>query len=86
MSQAQSTISSKNQVVVPATIRRDLNLQAGDTIIWQTVRVGQQKRILASPRPKNWAKYMRGLGKHVWAGVDINQYIRDLRQEWHTPN
>ena len=25
---------------------------------------------------------LRGLGKEIWAGVDPDQYVRELRKEW----
>lgn len=82
MQQIQSTISPKYQIVVPAKIRKLLNLKAGDRIIWRLIQTQTQPKVLAEPMPKNWAKYARGLGKNIWQNVDIDRYIQNLRQEW----
>lgn len=28
---------------------------------------------------------LRGIGKGVWAGVDVQQYINEMRDEWDAP-
>jgi hypothetical protein len=27
---------------------------------------------------------LRGLGKHVWQGIDASEYVRKERASWHT--
>ena len=44
--------------------------------------MSDKEQVLAEPAPKDWAKYTRGLGKNIWKGLDIEQYIQSLRQEW----
>lgn len=75
-------ISSRNQTVIPAKIRRKLKLKAGDKLFWRLIRVGDDHKIIAEKQPKSWAEYSLGLGKHIWKGVDIKKYIEDLRNEW----
>ncbi|MBI3955298.1 hypothetical protein HY338_02540 [Candidatus Gottesmanbacteria bacterium] len=75
-------ISSRNQTVIPAKIRRRLKLKAGDKLFWRLIRVGKEHKILAEKEPKSWADYSLGLGKHIWKSVDIKKYIEDLRNEW----
>lgn len=82
MQQIQSTLSSKNQAVIPSKVRKALNLQAGDTIVWQIIKDGKQTKVLAEPLPKSWTEYSRGLGEHIWKDIDINKYISTLREEW----
>lgn len=82
MQQTLSTLSSKYQVVVPAQIRRALGIDAGDTLMWQVLQTGGQKKVVAEIKPKNWTKYTRGLGKVIWDNIDIDQYIKQLRAEW----
>ncbi len=82
MIQTQSKISDRYQTVVPADIRDALNLKAGDKIFWSIIKLGDQKKALAEPKPKSWAAYSRGLGKSIWKGIDIDKYIKDLRDEW----
>ena len=39
------------------------------------------QRIPSVPVRLSWQE-ARGLGKDIWAGVDVDQYIDVLRQEW----
>lgn len=82
MKQIQSKMSSKNQIVIPASIRQALKLKAGDKIIWNIVRSQDKARAIAAPAPKKWADYTKGLGKDIWRGVDIEKYIHNIRNEW----
>lgn len=82
MKVAQSIISSKYQTVVPADVRRTMNLGAGDALLWQVIQVNGRSKALAEPKAKNWTAYTSGLGKQIWEKVDIRKYINDLRDEW----
>ncbi len=82
----QSSISSKYQTVVPAGVRRAMNLGAGDALLWQVIQVNGKSKAVAEPKAKNWTSYTRGLGKQVWENIDIGQYINDLRDEWENRN
>lgn len=82
MQQIQSTISPKYQTVIPAALRKMLNLKAGDRLIWRLIQTVGQPKILTEPLPKNWAQYTKGLGKDIWSNVDIDKYIESLRKEW----
>ena len=82
MLQIQSILSSKNQVVVPAQIRRALKLSSGDQILWRVTHIQDQAKALAEPVPKSWAASMKGLGSKLWNSVSISDYINTLRQEW----
>lgn len=82
MQKIQSTLSSKYQTVIPAQVRKALNLKAGSKIIWQVINLANKKRVLAEPKPSSWHQYTRGLGKHVWENIDVEEYIKNLRAEW----
>ncbi len=71
-------ISSKNQIVIPREARRALSLGAGDEILVEI----EEGRAVLYPRPKNYAKHLRGLHKEVWRGVDATQYVREERKGW----
>lgn len=75
-------ISSRNQTVVPAKVRKALKLNVGDTIFWRLIRLENSIKVIAEPKPISWANYTRGLGKQIWKNVDIKNYIKNLRQEW----
>lgn len=82
MKNIQSIISSKYQVVIPAEIRKKLNIKPGAKLIWRIINLSRQPKIIAEPVPKSWSKYSRGLGQNIWKMVDIKQYIEDLRSQW----
>lgn len=78
----QSTLSSKNQVVIPAQIRRALKLSSGDQLLWHVAHINDQAKVVAEPMPKHWATAMKGLGKDLWKKISIDDYIAVLRNEW----
>ena len=71
-------LSSKYQVVIPREARKKLGLRAGDQL---AVEVEGEKLILR-PRPKNYTNYMLGLGKEIWEGIDVSEYVRKERESW----
>lgn len=75
-------MSSKNQIVVPAEVRRALKLSPGDHLLWRVAYRNDQAKALAEPVPKSWTSAMKGLGKNLWSRVSIAEYIDSLRQEW----
>ena len=83
---SQSTMSAKNQIVIPASVRKALSLKAGDSLNWQVIQSGQSKlpKVIAEPIPDSWADHTRGLGKDIWQAVKINTYINNLRNEWQS--
>jgi AbrB family looped-hinge helix DNA binding protein len=84
MDSIQSTISGKNQVVVPARVRKSLNLKAGDKLLWRIIQAKDGNKAIAESEPKSWAGYARGLGRDIWQNTDIDGYIESLRQEWQS--
>lgn len=83
MLQIQSSqISPKYQTSIPARIRKILNLVPGDRINWRIIYRNDKALAIAEPTSKNLAKETRGLGKHLWANIDIKLYINTLRNEW----
>ena len=36
----------------------------------------------ATPRPHRLSE-LRGLGKEIWAGIDAQEYVDQLRNEWN---
>lgn len=79
---AESKVSDKYQVVIPKAVREELGLRRGFKVRWVTLSDGTVVLELANKQRVGWAKRMRGLGKEVWQGVDVNQYIDELREDW----
>ena len=71
-------ISSKNQIVIPREARKALSLGAGDELLVDI----EEGRVVLYPRPKNYAKHLRGLHKEVWRGVDATRYVGEERKGW----
>jgi AbrB family looped-hinge helix DNA binding protein len=76
---AVSTISSKNQITLPAQLLRELGLGAGDRLA--VSREGN--RLILRARPKDWVAYYGGSMRGVYGNTreEIDEYIRELRQE-----
>jgi AbrB family looped-hinge helix DNA binding protein len=77
---ALTTISSKNQITLPAQLLREMGLGAGDRLAIR--REGY--RLVLRPRPRDWVEYhggsLRGLYGETSAEKDA--YVNELRGEW----
>jgi len=62
---AQSTVTSRWQTVIPATIREQFNLRQGDMLMW--INDGQSLRIVPVPADPLRALYGRGRGEGLAA-------------------
>jgi AbrB family looped-hinge helix DNA binding protein len=71
-------VSSKHQVAVPAAVRRKLNIDAGDYLLVE-VQGGVMMLIPESTDP---IEELRGLGREIWEGVDVQEYIDGERDGW----
>jgi AbrB family looped-hinge helix DNA binding protein len=76
---AVSTISSKNQITLPAHLLRELGLTAGDRLA--VSREGN--RLVLRARPKDWVKYHGGSMRGLYGrdGKEVDRYVRELRGE-----
>jgi AbrB family looped-hinge helix DNA binding protein len=72
------TISSKNQISVPAEVRRRLGVGPGDKLLFTVY----DDCVYLMPEPKDWAQALRGLHKEIGEGVDPDEYIREERRSW----
>jgi AbrB family looped-hinge helix DNA binding protein len=71
-------LSAKYQIVIPREVRRQLGLAAGDGLLVEV----RDKTIVLVPRPRSYAKGLRGLHKGVWGNVDAKAYVREERKGW----
>lgn len=74
----QVKVSSKYQIAVPASVRRQLSIEAGDYLV---VEVADGAMVLV-PKPVDPIKELKGLGREVWKGVDAQDYVDRERDEW----
>lgn len=71
---AETTLSSKNQIVIPREAREALDLKPGDKLL-VLVRGGN---VLVLQKPKSYRAALRGLGR----GVYPKDYLRKERDSW----
>jgi len=78
--EAMSTISSKNQITLPAHLLRELGLAPGDRLAIK--RDGA--RLILRPRPKDWVKYYAGSLAGIYGEnrEEIDRGVEELRVEW----
>jgi AbrB family looped-hinge helix DNA binding protein len=78
--EAMSTISSKNQITLPAHLLRELGIGPGDRLA--VSRDGA--RLVLRARPKDWVKYHAGslAGLYGRNAREADAYVRELRDEW----
>ena len=77
-----STITSKYQTVIPSAIRKSMGLKRQTKLVWRVLRKGKIPFVVVSPQSKNWTEYLSGLGKDIWTGIKVDDYINSLRDQW----
>ncbi|MFQ6134169.1 MAG: AbrB/MazE/SpoVT family DNA-binding domain-containing protein [Armatimonadota bacterium] len=75
--QARAKLSTKNQVVIPKAIRDKLGIQSGDVLLLRA----EDGILYAVPEPQDWATALQGVGAEIWDGVEVKEYIRQLRED-----
>ena len=73
-----STVSQSNQVAVPSIIRKKLGIESGGKMRWLYTK---DKKVLVEKIPDDWGVYMSGLGKEIWAKIEVEKYLKDLRKD-----
>ncbi|MHB9144270.1 MAG: AbrB/MazE/SpoVT family DNA-binding domain-containing protein [Symbiobacteriia bacterium] len=75
----EARIGRRFTLVIPAPIRKAVNLKVGDTVI-----VDQDVRgnIVLVPKPKNFTQVLKELGTEAFGGVDPIEYQRKEREQW----
>lgn len=71
-------VSSKNHIAVPAEARKELGIEPGDYLL-VTIRDGL---MYVMREPDDWVEYTSGLGREVWEGIDVDEYINQERDAW----
>ncbi len=74
-------VSHKFQVVIPKEIRESLGISKGDNL---EVYGKDHEIIMKKSKAKKplTLKNLKGLGKEIWKGVDIEDYIKKERESW----
>ena len=71
-------VSSKNQIAIPAAIRKKLRIKEGDHLLVD-LREGS---VVLIPEPRDYSQRLRGLHRDVWEGTDPEEYVRREREAW----
>lgn len=71
-------VSSKNQIAVPAAVRKRLGIRSGDELLVE-VRDGYAILMRA---PEDYSERLRGLHREIWEDVDPQEYVRQERAAW----
>lgn len=74
-----ATISSKNQISLPAHVLREMGIGPGDRLAVSR----EDDRIVLRPRPKDWVKHYAGSLKGLYGASreEMDAYVRELRSE-----
>ena len=75
-----SKLNEDRSLKIPEEIVKKAGLRVGAEIIWLYDEGTRQ--ILLMEKPDSFAKAMKGLGKEVWQGIDVNEYIKEERESW----
>lgn len=71
-------VSSRHQIAIPSTVRKGLNIKAGDKLL---VNI-QDGIIVLIPKPIDYSSQMMGLYREIWENSDSDTYLADERDEW----
>lgn len=76
---AVTTISSKNQITLPAHLLREMGLGPGDRL--SIAREGN--RLILRARPKDWARYYGGSLRGLYGNTkeEVDAYLQELRED-----
>ena len=71
-------VSSEHQIDVPAAVLERLAIHGGDHLLVE-VRDGV---IVMIPESRDPVAELKGLGREIWEGVDVQEYIDGERDDW----
>ena len=70
-------MSSKGQITIPADIRRALNVNQGDTLVWETTSEGQVVVKRVEPLDLDYLAAISGTLSE-WNSAEDDEAFRDL--------
>jgi AbrB family looped-hinge helix DNA binding protein len=74
----QSTVTRRWQTVIPAAVRKQLNIQAGDVLTW--INDGISLRVVLVPANPLSALYGRGAGQGLGAKLLAERAVERKRE------
>ena len=73
-------VSKKNQIAVPAEVRKQLGIKSGDNLLVEV----HGNYVVLLPEPADYPQRLRGLHREVWEDVEPQEYVRQEREAWRT--
>ena len=77
---AQTSVSSKYQVVIPKEVRKKIKVKPGQKMDVEVV--GHQIVYSPSKKKLNWPRDYIEKYKNPWDGVDVDKYLEEERNSW----
>lgn len=74
----ESTLSTKNQVVIPKAAREALGIKAGDKLLF----VVRGARVVVLQKPDSASRAIRGLSRRSAKPLYGERYLDSERQSW----
>jgi len=71
-------VTSEHHIDIPVAVRERLAIHGGD-YLQMDVRDGV---IVLIPESRDPIAELRGLGREIWEGVDVQDYIDGEREDW----
>ncbi|MBI4496438.1 MAG: AbrB/MazE/SpoVT family DNA-binding domain-containing protein [Chloroflexi bacterium] len=71
-------VSNKNQIAVPAEVRKKLQIKSGDYLLVE-IRDGS---VVLVPEPQDYSQHLRGLHREIWQGSEPQAYVQQEREGW----
>lgn len=71
-------VSSKYQIAVPSTARKQLHIESGDYLFVDI----RERSIMLIPEPRSHSRELRGLYGEIWRDIDPMEYIDNERASW----
>ncbi len=74
-------VSHKFQVVIPKEVRESLGISQGDKleVYAKNHEIIMKKTKIEKPLS---LRDLKGLGKEIWKGIDVEEYIKKERESW----
>jgi AbrB family looped-hinge helix DNA binding protein len=78
---SQARLTRKYQITIPTAVRRELGLEAGDTVYL----AAEGDRVVLRTAPGGWTESARGRGGELWREVGGVAAIEEERDRWDAP-
>lgn len=73
-------IDFRGRLYFPKAVRDFLGVEPGSEVL---VRIDERnRRLIIKKKPESWTDYSKGLGKEIWKGIDVDEWLRKERDSW----